>query len=106
MDGVVAILLTVILGFVVKFSLFLSKNSNEPPCISGWIPWIGAALQFGKAPLEFIEQARLKVILLREEGENAGLKKCRMEAQHTEAQCSVALLLIHVHVLYHLLFTV
>lgn len=31
-----------------------------PPCIRGWIPWIGAGFEFGKAPLEFIEKARIK----------------------------------------------
>ncbi|XP_043538738.1 24-hydroxycholesterol 7-alpha-hydroxylase isoform X1 [Chiloscyllium plagiosum] len=31
---------------------------SAPPCISGWIPWIRASIRFGKAPLEFIEQAR------------------------------------------------
>ncbi|XP_048453007.1 24-hydroxycholesterol 7-alpha-hydroxylase-like [Rhincodon typus] len=33
-------------------------KTAAPPCISGWIPWIRASLRFGKAPLEFIEQAR------------------------------------------------
>uniref|UniRef100_A0A674IP56 Lanosterol 14-alpha demethylase n=1 Tax=Terrapene triunguis TaxID=2587831 RepID=A0A674IP56_9SAUR len=38
----------------------LPRNPNSPPCVSGWIPWLGAAFEFGKAPLEFIEQARVK----------------------------------------------
>jgi len=35
-----------------------------PPCYVGaWgIPWIGCALEFGKAPLHFIEEARVKVV--------------------------------------------
>ncbi|XP_078069858.1 24-hydroxycholesterol 7-alpha-hydroxylase [Mustelus asterias] len=41
--------------------LFKQREPSEtaaPPCISGWIPWIRASIRFGKAPLEFIEQAR------------------------------------------------
>uniref|UniRef100_A0A8C3S8Q8 Lanosterol 14-alpha demethylase n=1 Tax=Chelydra serpentina TaxID=8475 RepID=A0A8C3S8Q8_CHESE len=45
---------------VILFALFPPRNPNSPPCIGGWIPWLGAAFQFGKAPLEFIEQARVK----------------------------------------------
>ncbi|NXV80888.1 CP39A hydroxylase, partial [Atlantisia rogersi] len=40
--------------------LFQLRNPSSPPCIRSWIPWFGAAFQFGKAPLEFIEQARSK----------------------------------------------
>ncbi|XP_062494454.1 24-hydroxycholesterol 7-alpha-hydroxylase isoform X3 [Pezoporus occidentalis] len=56
-----AFLLAAILGLlVVKAVLFQLRNPSSPPCIRGWIPWFGAAFQFGKAPLEFIEQARSK----------------------------------------------
>ena len=41
--------------------LFGENNPNAPPCIKGWIPWFGAAFEFGKAPLTFISQARDKV---------------------------------------------
>uniref|UniRef100_A0A8B9VBW2 24-hydroxycholesterol 7-alpha-hydroxylase n=1 Tax=Anas zonorhyncha TaxID=75864 RepID=A0A8B9VBW2_9AVES len=41
-------------------SAYLPRNPSCPPCIGSWIPWVGAAFQFGKAPLEFIEQARSK----------------------------------------------
>ncbi|XP_041044265.1 24-hydroxycholesterol 7-alpha-hydroxylase isoform X6 [Carcharodon carcharias] len=34
------------------------RQTAAPPCIGGWIPWIRASIRFGKAPLEFIEQAR------------------------------------------------
>nr|XP_025039191.1 24-hydroxycholesterol 7-alpha-hydroxylase-like isoform X2 [Pelodiscus sinensis] len=61
MDIALAILLTLLLGLLMaKLALFQPRNRNSPPCISGWIPWFGAAFQFGKAPLEFIEQARVK----------------------------------------------
>ncbi|GAB5571578.1 24-hydroxycholesterol 7-alpha-hydroxylase [Prionailurus iriomotensis] len=40
--------------------LIFPTNLRGPPCIRGWIPWIGAGFEFGKAPLEFIEKARIK----------------------------------------------
>ncbi|XP_072107578.1 24-hydroxycholesterol 7-alpha-hydroxylase isoform X3 [Mobula birostris] len=40
------------------FWAFKRKHPEAPPCIGSWIPWIGASFRFGKAPLEFIEQAR------------------------------------------------
>ncbi|XP_060113690.1 24-hydroxycholesterol 7-alpha-hydroxylase [Heteronotia binoei] len=36
------------------------RSRDGPPCIGGWIPWVGAALRFGQAPLAFIQQARLQ----------------------------------------------
>lgn len=63
MEIAVALLLAGLVGFAVKLILFQLRNYNQPPCISGWIPWVGAAFQFGKAPLEFIEQARIKVMI-------------------------------------------
>ncbi|XP_039551945.1 24-hydroxycholesterol 7-alpha-hydroxylase isoform X2 [Passer montanus] len=54
-------LLAALLGLlIVKALLFQLGNPSSPPCIRSWIPWFGAAFQFGKAPLEFIEQARKK----------------------------------------------
>ncbi|KAM7137069.1 24-hydroxycholesterol 7-alpha-hydroxylase isoform 1-T1 [Molossus nigricans] len=50
----------IILGCVALLLLLQWKNLSGPPCIRGWIPWIGAAFEFGKAPLEFIEKARIK----------------------------------------------
>ncbi|XP_030346443.1 24-hydroxycholesterol 7-alpha-hydroxylase isoform X3 [Strigops habroptila] len=56
-----AFLLAAILGLLVfKAVLFQLRNPSSPPCIGGWIPWFGAVFQFGKAPLEYIEQARSK----------------------------------------------
>ncbi|XP_006881991.1 PREDICTED: 24-hydroxycholesterol 7-alpha-hydroxylase-like [Elephantulus edwardii] len=50
----------ILLGCVVFLLLLQWKNLRGPPCIGGWIPWIGAGFEFGKAPLEFIEKARIK----------------------------------------------
>ncbi|XP_034376990.1 24-hydroxycholesterol 7-alpha-hydroxylase isoform X2 [Arvicanthis niloticus] len=49
-----------VLGSCVLCLLSWWKNLRGPPCIQGWIPWIGAGFEFGKAPLEFIEKARVK----------------------------------------------
>ena len=38
-----------------------SKSGNLPPCRSGWIPWLGAGIAFGKAPLHYIESCRNEV---------------------------------------------
>ena len=37
---------------------FLSKkNIKYPPLIKGWIPWLGCAINFGKAPLNYIKES-------------------------------------------------
>ncbi|XP_027953262.1 24-hydroxycholesterol 7-alpha-hydroxylase isoform X4 [Eumetopias jubatus] len=50
----------IILGCVALLLFLQRKNLRGPPCIRGWLPWIGAGFEFGKAPLEFIEKARIK----------------------------------------------
>ncbi|KAI5766797.1 CYP39A1 [Gulo gulo luscus] len=50
----------IILGCIALLLFLQRKNLRGPPCIRGWIPWIGAGFEFGKAPLEFIEKARIK----------------------------------------------
>ncbi|XP_006860669.1 PREDICTED: 24-hydroxycholesterol 7-alpha-hydroxylase-like [Chrysochloris asiatica] len=50
----------ILLGCIALLLLLQWKNLRGPPCIGGWIPWIGAGFEFGKAPLEFIEKARIK----------------------------------------------
>jgi hypothetical protein len=35
-------------------------NSNEPPWMPYWIPWVGSAVEFGRAPLLYIDCARKK----------------------------------------------
>ncbi|KAK2113809.1 hypothetical protein P7K49_008075 [Saguinus oedipus] len=54
----------IILCCLALFLLLQRKNLRRPPCIKGWIPWIGVGFEFGKAPLEFIEKARIKLTLL------------------------------------------
>ncbi|XP_075717070.1 24-hydroxycholesterol 7-alpha-hydroxylase [Rhinoderma darwinii] len=58
---VFGLLLALLAGLLARSFLSRSRqNLPAPPCIRGWIPWLGAALQMGKSPLEFIEQARKK----------------------------------------------
>ncbi|KAM9316388.1 24-hydroxycholesterol 7-alpha-hydroxylase [Gastrophryne carolinensis] len=52
----VTLLLLLVTGLLLR--LLLSWGARRPPCIRGWLPWLGAALEMGKAPLEFIERAR------------------------------------------------
>ena len=37
-----------------------SRGKRYPPVRSGWIPWLGCAIAFGKAPLLFIQETRDK----------------------------------------------
>nr|XP_006625743.1 PREDICTED: 24-hydroxycholesterol 7-alpha-hydroxylase isoform X1 [Lepisosteus oculatus] len=59
MDFVILFLSVLIVLFSLYF-LYLQRNQNYPPVIRGWIPWIGAAFEFSKAPLNFIAEARDK----------------------------------------------
>src|SRR5690606_2168150 len=34
------------------------RRRDEPPCERGWLPWLGVALAFGRAPLAYIDAAR------------------------------------------------
>uniref|UniRef100_A0A8C0ZLZ4 24-hydroxycholesterol 7-alpha-hydroxylase n=1 Tax=Castor canadensis TaxID=51338 RepID=A0A8C0ZLZ4_CASCN len=56
----ISLIVITVLGCVALFLFLQRKNLCRPPCIEGWIPWIGAGFEFGKAPLEFIEKARIK----------------------------------------------
>ncbi|XP_078256270.1 24-hydroxycholesterol 7-alpha-hydroxylase isoform X1 [Rhinoraja longicauda] len=59
--GCISLLVHTALTLAAAFLLywaFKQRRPAAPPCVGGCIPWIGASLRFGKAPLEFIEQAR------------------------------------------------
>ena len=43
---------------LISVTLMKSKQAKKPPVIAGWIPWVGCAIEFGKAPLNFIKAAR------------------------------------------------
>ena len=46
------------------FLLVIYKRRADlrlPPERSGWIPWLGAAIPFGKAPLHYIKECRNEV---------------------------------------------
>lgn len=55
-------LILVALLVITLFTLnFLgTKYVKYPPIIKGWIPWLGCAIEFGKAPLNFIKVSREK----------------------------------------------
>ncbi len=57
-------LLLLVLCAVTLFGLYVlivrSKRNIFPPA-HGWIPFIGCAVEFGKAPLQFIRKAKDKV---------------------------------------------
>ncbi|KAL0967474.1 hypothetical protein UPYG_G00252710 [Umbra pygmaea] len=59
MDTITFILALVILAISARL-LFAGNYPNAPPCIKGWIPWFGAAFEFGKSPLTYISHARDK----------------------------------------------
>ncbi|XP_063079822.1 24-hydroxycholesterol 7-alpha-hydroxylase [Engraulis encrasicolus] len=56
----ITLILSLIVIVISAHLLFSENHPNAPPCIKGWIPWLGAALEFGKAPLDFIAEARAK----------------------------------------------
>ncbi|KAK7107491.1 24-hydroxycholesterol 7-alpha-hydroxylase-like [Littorina saxatilis] len=64
--GNVHVLLTaVVLGLVslllqIFWRRIIAKNGrgDSPPMHTGWFPWIGCAVEFGKAPVHFIEAKR------------------------------------------------
>ncbi|XP_078617889.1 24-hydroxycholesterol 7-alpha-hydroxylase-like [Branchiostoma floridae x Branchiostoma japonicum] len=50
--------------FSLCFAFFSWRNivkKGRPPCMDGWIPWFGCAIDFGKAPLDFIEETKRKL---------------------------------------------
>ncbi|XP_030054636.1 24-hydroxycholesterol 7-alpha-hydroxylase isoform X2 [Microcaecilia unicolor] len=58
--GATVLLLSLTLAAVIASVFSRRRSSQRPPCIGGWIPWLGAALWLRKAPLQFIEQSRIK----------------------------------------------
>ena len=57
-------LLIFLLTVFAAWSVFFKSSSEWAPCYKGWIPWLGCAVEFGKAPLLFIQRAKDKVCLL------------------------------------------
>lgn len=45
-----------VIAFLSK-NFLREKNIKYPPLIKGWIPWLGCAIDFGKAPLNFIKES-------------------------------------------------
>ena len=54
--------ITVIGALACLFVIYRRRvDSRLPPERSGWIPWLGAAVPFGKAPLHYIKECRDEV---------------------------------------------
>ena len=58
----------VLLTLVGLLTSLLLKNAvasrgvgKLPPIRSGWLPWLGCALEFGKEPLNFIRKTKIEV---------------------------------------------
>jgi len=62
----------VILAVVGLLTIFLAYTSRAhghgtekfPPVRSGWLPWLGCALEFGKEPLNFIKMTKDEVTMM------------------------------------------
>merc|ERR1711916_138508 len=56
MGTIVLIIASVIVAYFIKKSLTkLPGDEYLPPTLSGWIPWIGYGVEFGKNPLKLLE---------------------------------------------------
>ncbi|XP_064603514.1 24-hydroxycholesterol 7-alpha-hydroxylase-like [Liolophura sinensis] len=52
------VVLTAILWLVYRRNTANDQGANYPPIDSGWVPWLGCAIEFGKAPLFQIQAKR------------------------------------------------
>ena len=59
LTAVVGLTLFATVSWLVKSNL--RGKARLPPVKSGWIPWVGCAIPFGKEPLWFIQQTRKEV---------------------------------------------
>ena len=52
-----------VLGLLTSLLLKRTHGGADklPPLRSGWLPWLGCALEFGKEPLNFIKRIRDEV---------------------------------------------
>jgi len=58
----VIILFVGLVTFLVLQKASVSRGADKlPPIRTGWLPWLGCALEFGKEPLHFIKRTRDEV---------------------------------------------
>ena len=43
------------------YNWYILGGARLPPVQSGWLPWVGCAMEFGREPLFFIDRTRRKV---------------------------------------------
>ena len=61
MTGLLITVLTLLLIIFLRRGHKKNVDSKLPPIYSGWLPWIGCSVEFGKAPVHFVEQKRKEV---------------------------------------------
>ncbi|XP_025078738.1 24-hydroxycholesterol 7-alpha-hydroxylase-like isoform X1 [Pomacea canaliculata] len=59
--GLTIVIVGAVLKGIMKHFFKSQGNSRIPPLYSGWIPWLGCAVDFGRAPLYFIDEKRRKL---------------------------------------------
>lgn len=65
-------------ALVLLLALWLRRSRSNPlphplpPVRSGWLPWVGCAIPFGKEPLYFIQRTKEEVSRLLYEVEASG----------------------------------
>lgn len=59
--GLTIVIVGAVLKGIMKHFFKSQGSSRIPPLYSGWIPWLGCAVDFGRAPLYFIDEKRRKV---------------------------------------------
>lgn len=57
----IAALACLIAAFAYFYRSSRRKWMHLPPMCQGWIPWLGCAVEFGKAPLHFIAEKQREV---------------------------------------------
>lgn len=60
---VVVVLVISAVVVVIVVLLYPRRDSYEPPWMPYWLPWVGNAIEFGRAPLLYIDYARRRVVL-------------------------------------------
>eukprot|EP00117_Sycon_ciliatum_P021447 scpid10192/ scgid18794/ 24-hydroxycholesterol 7-alpha-hydroxylase; Cytochrome P450 39A1; Oxysterol 7-alpha-hydroxylase len=59
--SLLALFLLSVLALTLGVRRGYSSSTSAPPCVSGWLPWIGCAVEFGKEPLLFLDATRKRL---------------------------------------------
>ena len=59
------VILAVVVGLLTILRASTSRGTEKfPPVRSGWLPWLGCTLEFGKEPLNFIKKTKDEVTMM------------------------------------------